>query len=356
MRMRYARRDGPLSEEDVIRRKKFLMATLVTCVVVSFIGGILHVMDLGASRMHEMREKVSYDLNDQRDHLRAAGEERFRQTEDEYGDQTKSYTVAGAQALLSPEQWDELSTMITIPAGTFIMGTSNSHADVQDQPQHKVTLPAYKIDKYPVTNAQYARFVAATGHRPPLHWVNGKIPPGLELHPVTMVTWFDAKAYAEWAGKRLPSEAEWERAARGVDGRRWPWGDKMDPSRLNTYSQVGSTTKVTAYPSGKSPDGVMDMAGDVSEWVADDFLPYSGSGAPEDMFWAKALKKPSATESTLGAGKMVDFANTNERYKVLRGGSWKSDPFSTAAYHRNFAWPQFASAYFGIRCAQDVKK
>ena len=356
MRVRYLRRDAPLSEEDIIRRKKYLMATLVTCVVVSFIGGILHVMDLGASRMHEMREKVSYDLNDQRDHMRAAGEERFRQTEDEYGAQTKSYTVAGAQALLSPEQWDELSTMITIPAGTFLMGTSNTHADVQDQPQHKVTLPAYRIDKYPVTNAQYARFVAATGHRPPLHWVKGKIPPGLELHPVTMVTWFDAKAYAEWAGKRLPSEAEWERAARGMDGRRWPWGDKMDPSRLNTYAQVGSTTKVTAYPSGKSPDGVMDMAGDVSEWVADDFLPYAGSGAPKDMFWAKALKKPTGAESTLGAGKMVDFASTNERYKVLRGGSWKSDPFSTSTYHRNFAWPQFASAYFGIRCAQDVKK
>ena len=116
--------------------------------------------------------------------------------------------------------------------------------------------------------------------------------------------------------------------------------------------------KFTAdYPSGASPDGVMDMAGDVSDWVADNFLPYTGSNAPDDMFWAKALKKPKGSETTLvgAGGNMVDFVNTDQRYKVLRGGSWKSDPFSTSTYHRNFSWPEFASAYFGFRCAQDVK-
>lgn len=358
MKLRYVQRASSLPEQDVARRKKFLMATLVTCTVLSFLGGTIHVLELGSNRMREMQGKAVYDPKDVKDHLEAAGEQRFRQVADEYGTKhANTYTVAEAKALLTPEQWKELSTEITVPAGDFLMGSSNPLSDAQDQPEHKVTLPAYKIDKYPITNAQYALFVASTGHKAPLHWVNGKIPPGLELHPVTMVTWYDAKDYATWAGKRLPTEAEWERAARGTDGRRWPWGNKMDPSRLNTYAQVGSTTKVTDYPSGASPDGVMDMAGDVSDWVADNFLPYTGSNAPDDMFWAKALKKPKGSETTLvgAGGNMVDFVNTDQRYKVLRGGSWKSDPFSTSTYHRNFSWPEFASAYFGFRCAQDVK-
>jgi len=340
MRMTYSRKMSPLSEQDVARRKKFFMATLVTCIVLSFVGGSIHVMTLGANRMTEMREKVVYNPTDVKSHLRAAGEERFVQTEDEYGNEhAKTYSVAEAQALLSPQQWKEISTTIVIPAGTFLMGTNNTRADAQDRPEHKVTLPSYKI-----------------GYRAPLHWEHGKIPPGRALDPVTMVSYEDAQAYAKWAGKRLPTEAEWERAARGTDGRRWPWGNKMDANRLNTYAKIGSTTKVTAYPSGASPDGVMDMSGNVSEWVSDDFLPYSGSAAPKDMFWAKALKKPTAEENSLGAGKMIGFANTDKRYKVLRGGSWKSDPFSTSTYHRNFAWPQLSSAYFGFRCAQDVKK
>lgn len=355
MRMRYQPGGASLPGQDVDRRKKYFFATLVTCAVLSFIGGTVHVLSLGANRMHEMRDKAAYDLGDERDRLRSAGEERFRQTENEYANaKSKSYTVAEADALLTPEQWHELDTMITIPAGEFQMGTSTARADIQDQPEHKVKLAAYRMDKYPVTNAQYARFVAATGYRAPLHWTNGRIPPGLELHPVTMVTWYDAKAYAEWAGKRLPTEAEWERAARGTDGRRWPWGNSMDTARLNTYSQVGSTTKVTAYPTGASPDGLMDMAGNVSDWVADDFLPYEGSGAPDEMFWAKALKKPSEAEGA-AKSKMVDFVKTDQRYKVLRGGSWKSDPFSTYTYHRNFSWPEFASAYFGFRCAQNIQ-
>ena len=353
MRARAIQRPASLQNRDVGKRKQYLIATLVTCAVLSFIGGTIHVLELGANRMHEMRGKAAFEPHEVKDHLRAAGEEHYKQVQHEYGSsKAVSYTVAEAESLLTADQWRDLNTMITIPAGEFIMGVDDGRADPQDRPQHKVTLKAYMIDKYPVTNAQYARFVAATGHRPPLHWTKGKIPPGLELHPVTMVSWFDAKAYAEWAGKRLPTEQEWERAARGVDGRRWPWGNKMDPSRLNTYYQVGSTSKVGAYPTGASPDGVLDMAGNVSEWVQDDFLPYAGTDAPEDMFKAKALKKP--TSSAERSMNVVDFVNTDKRYKVIRGGSWKGDPFSTATYHRNFAWPDFAADFFGIRCVQDV--
>ena len=353
MKLQYTKGIPNASGADIERRKKYLAATLVTCVVLSLVGGTIHVLELGANRMHDMRGKAQIDLEEEHHHVRAAGEDFYIQVEHEYGDaQSKTYTVAEAEALLTPDQWQELASMVTVPAGEYIVGTDSGRADVQDRPQHKVSLPAFQIDKYPVTNAQYARFIAATGYRPPLHWVKGKIPAGMEMHPVTMVSWFDAKRYAEWAGKRLPNEREWEAAARGTDARRWPWGDKMDPLRLNTYYQIGSTTNVLNYTQGASPYGVMDMAGNVSEWMADDFLPYSGSDAPSEMFLAKAAQVP--TSGADRSMRVADFAMTNERYKVLRGGSWKSDPFSTSTYHRNFSWPNFASDFFGFRCVKDL--
>jgi len=233
------------------------------------------------------------------------------------------------------------------------MGTNIERADAQNHPQHTVTLPAYRIDKYPVTNAQYARFVAATSHRPPSSWKNGRIPEGEILRPVTLVDWYDAAAYAKWAGKRLPTEAEYEKAGRSTDGRTWPWGNKMDPTRLNTYYNVGSSTNVDAYPKGASPYGVMDLSGNVNEWVADDFLPYPGTDAPKELFQGKIGRATSEKDQAM---KVVDLVPISIRYKALRGGSWKSDPFSTALYHRNFALPNMASDFFGFRCAEDVKK
>ncbi len=346
----------PLTERERQRRKRFLSATLVTCAALAMIGGALHVVKLGANRMEDMRNRASYDVSEMPSRIRAAGEEINRHRRHEAG-LTKasraSYSVAEAESLLTPEQWRELDTVVEIPAGPFLMGTDRERSDDYDRPQHKVVLPAYAIDKYPVTNAQYARFVAATGHRPPLHWRDGKIPPGLEMHPVTMVSWFDATRYAEWAGKRLPSEAEWEKAARGDDGRRWPWGNRMDAKRLNTYYGVGSTTAVTRYPLGASVYGVMDMAGNVSEWTADDFLPYEGSSAAPTFFQGKV---PVATTAQDRAYKVVDLVPVDAHYKVLRGGSWKSDPFSTTTYHRNFTWPHYASDFFGFRCASDIEK
>jgi iron(II)-dependent oxidoreductase len=241
--------------------------------------------------------------------------------------------------------------MIDIPAGPFLMGTDRRRSDAYDRPRHSVSLPAYSIDKYPVTNAQYARFVAATNHRPPLHWNDGKLPPGLELHPVTMVSWYDASSYAEWAGKRLPTEAEWEKAARGEQGIRWPWGDKMDIERLNTYYSIGATTSVLRFKGGSSPYGVMDMAGNVSEWTADDFAAYAGTDADASVFQGKVAVASTPKDQAM---KVVDLVAVDDKYKVLRGGSWKSDPFSTAVYHRNFSWPKYASDFFGFRCASDI--
>ena len=350
--MRLIRRNQPLSDAERLQRKRYLIATLVTCATLVMIGGSIRVVQLGANHLAEMRGKATYDLKEERSRIRAAGEEAVRRA-GEAKVVMGLYTPEEVEALLTPAQWEEINTMIEIPTGPFIMGTDNERADVQNQPEHSVTLPAYRMDKYPVTNAQYARFVVATGYPPPENWIGGKVPRGRELHPVTMVSWHNAQRYAQWAGKRLPSEAEWEKAARGADGRRWPWGNVMDANRINTYYNVGSTTEVTRYRQGASPYGAMDMAGNVSQWTADDFLPYEGSSASAELFKAKRGVAASTEDRSL---KVVDLAFTGERYKVMRGGSWKSDPFSTSSYHRNYALPQYASDFFGFRCAQDVKQ
>ena len=347
--VKQARRGLPAAERE--KRKRYLFATLVTCAALAMIGGTIHVVELGANRMADMRSKATYDIKQEKAHIKAAGEMAMVLAAQGKGLPTQ-YTAEEVTGLLTLQQWQELDKTIVIPAGPFIMGTDSVQSNEQNHPQHKVDVAAYKIDKYPVTNAQYARFVVATGHVPPTYWENGKIPSGKELHPVTLVSWYDAKAYAEWAGKRLPSEAEWEKAARGTDGRRWPWGNVMEPDRLNTYYNVGSTTAVTAYSKGASPYGVIDMAGNVTEWTADDFLPYTGTDAPQDLFKAKAGVVSSAADRSL---KVIDLITTDAKYKTMRGGSWKSDPFSTTAYHRNYSLPNYASDFYGFRCVQDVK-
>jgi formylglycine-generating enzyme required for sulfatase activity len=204
--------------------------------------------------------------------------------------------------------------MIHIPAGEFTMG---SDAGLENErPAHTVYTAAFYIDRFPVTNAAYKRFVDATGYPIPsydVEWAepagyNWDLrtrtpPPGKEHHPVVLVRWEDARAYAAWAGKRLPTEAEWERAARGLDGRRWPWGDDFAEGHCNTReSGVGGTSAVDRYsPQGDSPAGVADMVGNVWEWTSSLFRPY-----PYD---------PEDGRESLEA----------EGWRVLRGGSWRND-------------------------------
>ncbi len=338
----------PLTKAEKTRRKRLGMAILLTCVAAAMIGGSLHVMELGSMRMDEMRGKVSYDIAEVDNHVRAAGEDILIQAEHEARKKEKHFysNVEAVDKLLSPSVWADLKTMIHIPAGVFIMGTDSFRSNEGDRPAHRVDLSSYWIDKYPVTNAEYARFVVMRHYRPPLNWVDGKIPSGTEDHPVTLVSWYNARDYCAWVGKRLPSEAEWEKAARGDDGRRWPWGNRMDASRLNTYYQVGHTTAVQAYPQGKSVYGVMDMSGNVSEWVFDQFKPYL-SKRPSGAQHVKAKQ-----DQFTGAGREdVERAI----YRVMRGGSWKSDPFSTEIYHRNYSLPNLASDFYGFRCASTTK-
>jgi iron(II)-dependent oxidoreductase len=343
-----------LDPKEQQKRKRFLVATVITCIALAMLFGVGHVVKLGANRMEEMRAKASYDLKDMGEHIRAAGEDIQRHRLHEMQEKAdNTYALSELEAMLAESQWKEIDAMVEISAGEFTMGTNYERADIQDQPEHSVQLPAYYIDKYPVTNAQYARFVVNTKHRPPLDWENGKIPDGKILHPVTMVSWYDAKAYCEANDKRLPTEAEWEKAARGVQGNRWPWGNKMDPSRVNTYYNVGSTTKVTKYTGGASPYGVFDLAGNVSEWTASDFNPYTGSGAPSTLFQPKQVKAQSAKDRAMKVADLVPVKGV--AYKVRRGGSWKSDPFATSAYHRNYSLPHYASDFFGFRCAKDAE-
>jgi len=154
--------------------------------------------------------------------------------------------------------------MVRVPAGKFLYGDD----------KNEVELPEFWIDKAPVTNAEYARFVAETGHKPPKHW-EGKTPRKKTTdHPVVNVSWHDAVAYAKWAGGRLPTEQEWEKAARGTDGREYPWGGWAKGHCNSWEAGMHETTPVGQYsPQGDSPYGCADMAGNVWEWTASEGEP-----------------------------------------------------------------------------------
>jgi formylglycine-generating enzyme required for sulfatase activity len=204
--------------------------------------------------------------------------------------------------------------MVYTPSGEFLMGSDES-AD-NEGPAHTVHVDAFYVDRYPVTHEEYKRFVDETDHPVPhcsTEWADAqeynwdpeeRTPPaGKEKHPVVLVSWEDAQAYAAWAGKRLPTEAEWERAARGTDGRRWPWGDEFIEGQCNSQeSGTGGTTPVGQYsPDGDSPEGIGDAVGNVWEWTTSLFRPY-----PYDA--------DDGRESQKAKG-----------WRVLRGGSWVND-------------------------------
>lgn len=170
--------------------------------------------------------------------------------------------------------------MIEIPAGAFMYKTARSFLSPnevipypEDSHGESITVPRFFMDLYPVTNDQFLRFLRTTRYQPKdttnflRHWINGLPPRGSDNHPVVFVTLDDARAYAKWAGKRLPTEREWQYAAQGSDGRKYPWGNEFDSTKCN--NGLGRTTAVDAFPSGKSPFGVMDLIGNVWQLTND---------------------------------------------------------------------------------------
>ena len=255
--------------------------------------------------------------------------------------------------------------MVYVPAGEFIMGSTDADVDNAmalcnedrddckrywfevEQPQHTVCLDAFYIDRCEVTNAQFAQFLNEQGNQEEegVTWLDigsedclitqteeqHQPKSGYEEHPVIMVSWYGARAYCEWAGKRLPTEAEWEKAARGTDGRRYPWGNsEPDCNRANYNDCVGLTTIVGSYPAGASPYGVLDMADNVREWVADWY--------DSDYYSQSPGSNPPGPDSG--------------EYRGLRGGCWYADPWGAYCAVRRRIEPGSRLNYVGFRCAK----
>ncbi len=247
----------------------------------------------------------------------------------------------------SPEAHDSASTepepisnekpieddMVEVPAGPFVRGTTSGGFD--EQPQRTIHLDTFSIDRYEVTNYQYQQFVAATGHRkagPPSRYAKSIGRMRGVNQPAVYVSWDDAAEYCKWKGKRLPTEAEWEKAMRGTDGRLWPWGNQEKPSGAN-WARVQDGHDVTApvgtFRSDKSPFGVMDGAGNVMEWVEDWYGETYYKDAPD--------RNPPSPE----------FGT----YRVLRGGGYTTTGGDIRVTSRSKMMQDFRDETIGFRCA-----
>ena len=223
------------------------------------------------------------------------------------------------------------SDLVLIPGGEFLMGKDG---EGDHSPAHSVYIDSFYIDAYEVTNSQYFAFCEEMGHRLPEFWRMDEFNCGLDFpdHPVVGVSWRDAEKYADWAGKRLPTEAEWEYAARGgLVGKNYPKGDDLD-STLANYALKGwtkGTVPVGIYP--PNGYGLYDMAGNVVEWVSDYYA--------DDYYNTSPYKNPTGPEK----GK----------FRVIRGGGWHSGPSCNRVFFRNALPPGWVDFNVGFRCAKD---
>ncbi len=224
-----------------------------------------------------------------------------------------------------------VAEMVLIPAGQFVMGKSG---EAEDSPAREVRIRAFYLDRHEVTNAQYAKFCEETRRPFPEFWGVTKYHSGPDFpdHPVVGISWDDAKAFAKWAGKRLPTEAEWEYAARaGLTAANYPGGDTIDPNQanINTPPPRKGTMPVGKYPANAY--GLYDMAGNVCEWVED--------------FYDKEYYRQGPHEDPPGPGK--------GKFRVIRGGGWHSGGFCNRVYVRNALPQNWMDINVGFRCAKD---
>jgi len=210
------------------------------------------------------------------------------------------------------------------------MGSDTGEGD--EAPAYEVDLSAFEVDKFEVSNADFGQFVEATGYQTDAekegrskNWRNAA--EGKDNHPVVYVSWNDAVAYCEWVGKRLPTEAEWEKAGRGTKGWMYPWGDEWDPSKANVKDTgLRGTAAVGSFGAGASFYGVEDMAGNVWEWTADWYEPYPGSTYQSDYF--------------------------GQRFKVVRGGGWFEMDDAVRTTNRDLTSVTAANDDMGFRCTR----
>ncbi|MBA5861970.1 MAG: SUMF1/EgtB/PvdO family nonheme iron enzyme [Nitrospira sp. CR1.1] len=225
--------------------------------------------------------------------------------------------------------------MAMVPEGVFRMGANGTDALEDEKPQHEVWIDRFEIDRDEVTTGHYAEFLASTKHPAPWQWESVDLSQHYD-RPVIGVNWFDAAAYCEWRGKRLPTEAEWEKAARGIDGRLFPWGNQSPREESAnfglgarfSYSQV--LVPVERYEQGRSPYGLYQMAGNAGEWVADWY------GA--NYYETGSRNNPSGPDVGL--------------FRVVRGGSWSDLPKYLLTYGRFKLPPETRNSYTGFRCAR----
>ena len=250
-------------------------------------------------------------------------------------------------------------TMVLIPTGEFQMGSNDPESRVNEQPIHTVYIDAFYMDTHEVTNLDYKRFVLANSQwqksRIPRslhsgnylkHWSGNNYPAGKANHPVTYVSWYAAMGYAKWAGKRLPTEAEWEKAARGgLIGKKYPWGNTISSGRANYGSNVRDTRAVGSY--AENGYGLYDMAGNVREWCLD---AYDG-----DFYFSSPERNPLSDVNTIANLDLIlkDYTNVNSS-RVLRGGGWYRPARNVRVAYRTNSTPTVTLPYFGFRCARTV--
>ncbi len=232
--------------------------------------------------------------------------------------------------------------MVFIPGGDYLRGRSHALPDdglkwdpvlLQDErPVKRIKVAPFYLDAREVTNKQYAAFVQAKKHRAPYNWPKGAMPAGKESFPVAAVDWHDALAYCGWAGKRLPAEAEWERAARGVaEGQKYPWGEHQPTKKDACFDTLGGPCEVGNFPANYF--GLFDMAGNVWEWTADWYS--------REYYQSAPASNPSGPEKG--------------QYRVIRGGGWSDIAKYLTNSYRSWARPLERSPNIGIRCAKNFK-
>ena len=298
-----------------MNRKVIVIACSVMAFLVLLIGAALIFETIKSERLHEETKSIEFEEKD---------------------------IVVGKKidySIFETIKGGDGREMVLIPAGSFILG-DEIRGDFDEKPQRVIYLDAFYIDKYEVTNADYRRFTKMLKRREPMIPVfedDVNLLKG-DDQPVVGVTWLDAKAYCQWAGNRLPTEAEWEKAARGEDGLIWPWGDEFNPKAVNGRGEADGykySAPVGSFELGRSPYGLYDMSGNVSEWVADWYDQFYYKEAP--------FKNPKGPEDP-GIIQVLSY----------RGGSYTNTAHDLRASKRfGGAHLERGESNVGFRCARD---